>query len=125
MKEERVDLPNIKLPIEIQFTNKTAGTVFYEGKEIKSGERIVITKPSVEQVSIWKDNDELKELSRQNEQFLVRTKDGRVIMPILSNNIFTDDNQINKNVKEATTLTDFINAFEQMQKDIEKILKRY
>jgi len=122
-----------------------------------TGERIVMTKPSVEPVSIWKevnevdkaydkgwddgfdfakkkmkkkkmsiwkDGDELKELEKQNEKFLIRTKDGRVLMPRLSN-IFTDNNEINKNIKEATTLTDFINSFEQMQKDIEELKRKW
>jgi len=44
-------------------------------------------------------------------------------MPILSK-ILTDDKQSNKNIKEATTLTDFINSFEQMQKDIEEIRRK-
>jgi len=81
-------------------------------KKIKAA-LIDMKKESVEPVSIWKDNkDELKKLEKQNEKFLIRTKDGRVIMPIVSN-YFTSDNQIDKNIKEATTLTDFINSFEQ------------
>lgn len=79
----------------------------------------------VEPVSIWKDNkDELKKLEKQNEKFLIRTKDGRVIMPIISN-YFSSDNQIDKNIKEATTLTDFINSFEQTQKDIEELKRKW
>lgn len=84
--------------------------------------KIDMKEERVEPVSIWKDVDELKELENQNEKFLIRTKDGRVLMLILSN-IFTDDNEINKNIKEATTLTDFVNTFEQMQKDIEELKK--
>jgi hypothetical protein len=61
-------------------------------------------------------------LFRSNEEFLIRTKDGRVIMPIVSN-YFTSDNQIDKNIKEATTLTDFVNSIEQMQKDIAELKK--
>jgi len=79
----------------------------------KEEPQIDMKKESVEPVSIWKDNkDELKKLEKQNEKFLIRTKDGRVIMPIISN-YFSSDNQIDKNIKEATTLTDFINSFEQ------------
>jgi len=89
----------------------------------KPDTKINTKEERVDQVSIWKDGDELKELENQNENFLIRTKDGRVLMPILSN-IFTDDNEINKNIKEATTLTDFINSFEQTQKDIEEIKKK-
>jgi hypothetical protein len=86
----------------------------------KEEPKIEMKEERVEPVSIWKDGDELKELEKQNEKFLIRTKDGRVLMPMLSN-IFTDDNEINKNIKEVTTLTDFINSFDQMQKDIKEL----
>jgi hypothetical protein len=93
--------------------------------------KIDTKKEPVELVSIWKDNkDELKELDKRNEQFLVRLKhgNGKVIMPIPNpfskSNILTDNNEINKNIKEATTLTNFINSFEQMQKDIEELKRK-
>ena len=89
----------------------------------KEEPKIDIKKERVEPLSIWKNGDELKELDKRNEQFLVRLKDGRVIKPILSN-ILTDNKQSNKNIKEATTLTDFINSFEQMQKDIEELKQK-
>jgi len=88
----------------------------------KEEPKIDTKEECVEPVSIWKDGNELKELDKRNAQFLVRMKDGRVIMPILSK-IFTGDKKIDKNIKEATTLTDFLNAFEQMQKDIQELKK--
>ena len=89
----------------------------------KEEPKIDIKEERVDPVSIWKDGDELKELDKRNEQFLVRLKDGRVIKPILSN-ILTNDRQIDKNIKEATTLTDFVNSIEQMQKDIEELKQK-
>jgi hypothetical protein len=88
-----------------------------------SGSSFDMKEERVDPRSIWKDNDDLKELDKRNEQFLVRLKDGRVIMPILSN-ILTDDKQSNKNIKEATTLTDFINFCQQTQKDIEELKQK-
>jgi ferredoxin len=97
--------------------------VFFKYFEELPEDNLRETEERVDPVSIWKDGDELKELDKRNEQFLVRLKDGRVIMPILSN-ILTDDNQINKNIKEATTLTDFINSFEQIRKDIKELKQK-
>jgi hypothetical protein len=122
MKEEHVDLPNIKLPIEIQFTNKTAGPVFYEGKEIKSGERIVMTKPSVEPVSIWKDVSELQRYldgaavfyKRDGQTFIgeAHTFNGIAIYPDSNS-----DHLENEDIDKVCLVSDLINSFEQMQKD--------
>ena len=50
--------------------------------------QIDMKKECVEPISIWKNGNELEELEKR----------------------------IDKNIKEATTLTNFINSFEQMQK---------
>lgn len=89
----------------------------------KEEPKIDIKEEHIEPVSIWKNGDELEELEKRNEKFLIRTKDGRVTMPFLSN-IFFNDRQIDKNIKEATTLTDFVNSIEQMQKDIEELKQK-
>ena len=85
---------------------------------LEAKKKFPMKEEHIEPVSIWKNGDELEELEKRNEKFLVRTKDGRVTMPFLGNIL------IDKNIKEATTLTDLVNSIEQMQKDIEELKRK-
>lgn len=135
MKEERVDLPNIKLPFAYSFTNASKESVFFGGKEIKSGERIVMTKLSVEPVSIWKDvsesPEEITNIHDTAIPCLVKDALGYTTIATFSVDAFYDWRKPHKAMEQGYLSTkspikwcylhDFINSFEQMQKDIEEL----
>ena len=86
-----------------------------------------IKEECVEPVSIWKDVSELpKILEGDTVDSLIRDKNGNVARTIFYN----ENGEIDYSPsglefeKEYCTLTDFINSFEQMQKDIEELKKK-
>jgi hypothetical protein len=116
---------NLLEALNEQFTNNDMS---------KPEPKIDIQKPSVEPVSIWKDiealpKDEDEEEDR-NLQYLIEWEDGcREIC------LFCEDEECfmslerevylyNHGITRWATLADFINSFEQMQKDIEELKRK-
>ena len=81
----------------------------------------------VEPVSIWKDVSEFpKILEGDTVDSLIRDKNGNVTRTIFYNQNGEIDHSPSglEFEKEYCTLTDFINSFEQMQKDIEELKRK-
>ncbi|NBV06679.1 MAG: hypothetical protein EBS06_05525 [Proteobacteria bacterium] len=113
---------------------------------VKVNEKTVMSKPKpkidmkekcVESISIWKDVSELPEnfksvfiiksnLAMDNNSYYLANgwnRNGNIVFEALENGIFSG--YASCNVEKYCTLTDFINSFEQMQKDIEEIKRKY
>tara|TARA_R110000868_G_scaffold29030_1_gene107933 strand:+ start:6955 stop:7710 length:756 start_codon:yes stop_codon:yes gene_type:complete len=100
--------------------------------------KIDMKEERVEPVSIWKDVSELPE-DDDLIPYLIKSKNGSISIgefryfDDIEKGVFYDhisqyDNNVEaeeiENVKSYTTLTDFINSFEQMQKDIEQLKRK-
>ena len=83
--------------------------------------KIDIKEERVEPVSIWKDVSELPAIHQGNENIEIILKSGRGDCNLT---VLGDKSLYFKNMSKYCTLTDFINTFEQMQKDIAEIKRK-
>ena len=80
--------------------------------------KIDMKEECVDSVSIWKDVGELSAIHQGNEniEIILKSSGGDCNLTAMG-----DESLYFKNMSKYCTLTDFINSFEQMQKDIEKL----
>jgi len=116
--------PEPKIDIKEEFIDAIERGNTEIEKELKES---IWKEEYVEPVSIWKDVSELpKILEGDTLDSLIRDKNGNVARTIFYNENGEIDHSPSglEFKKEYCTITDFINSFEQMQKDIEELKRK-